>query len=220
MIKMNNKERLVIRYYKECFENREFDEQTISSFLIYVRSLFETDDKLAFPDIYEICDSVAHRVRDRGKAKNSMYNAIMNDYKTKRHSKEICGYNGINQDKWKQQWLLLGELLGITISAETLLEIALCIISMLQFSTISVELKGVDGEITSIESIFVIIQGKDFLSLCTVDNKEMKTFITYYSIAGIRFVKEYSNALITDAIIAKRIDGRLRIVNEYGEFLV
>ena len=130
------------------------------------------------------------------------------------------GYNGINQDKWKQQWLLLGELLGITISAETLLEIALCIISMLQFSTISVELKGVDGEITSIESIFVIIQGKDFLSLCTVDNKEMKTFITYYSIAGIRFVKEYSNALITDAIIAKRIDGRLRIVNEYGEFLV
>ena len=91
---------------------------------------------------------------------------------------------------------------------------------MLQFSTISVELKGVDGEITSIESIFVIIQGKDFLSLCTVDNKEMKTFITYYSIAGIRFVKEYSNALITDAIIAKRIDGRLRIVNEYGEFLV
>ena len=59
-------------------------------------------------------------------------NAIDNKYLCKANSKEIEGYNGIDEDEWKNQWYNLGSQFQITINDDIIKEITLCIYSLAQ----------------------------------------------------------------------------------------
>ncbi len=68
---------------------------------------------------------------------------IINIY-VKLNSKEIEGYNGIDEDEWKNQWYNLGSQFQITINDDIIKEITLCIYSLAQkqFMMIKNHIKG------------------------------------------------------------------------------
>ena len=101
---MDLKAKFMLKNYKELIENRAFDEFDILGFLIFIRSFIYKNSKYKL--IEEFADLVAHRERNQGIAMKCIANAIDNKYLCKANSKEIEGYNGIDEDEWKNQCIV------------------------------------------------------------------------------------------------------------------
>ena len=214
---INKKEQLVLSVYREKIENNLFDEQDISSLLIYIRSLLDAADREKLCNISDLCDYVAHRDRDEGRAKDGILAAIMNDYRTKGKSNKIAGYQGIMPDKWRKEWNYLGALLNMNISDATLKEISICVISMLQ-SAVFYEDKHPDANSRPMAKM-EILQGDDFIDICSTEGFSNSKYIVYFKVNKLCFHKKY-NILVDDAVYAKRENGQLRLINEQGEYII
>ena len=99
---LNQKERYIVKLYKEKFENNTFDEFDVCFFVMFLRSHI---DKNKFPYIFDWGDSIAHRERDKGKAYSSLKNVQDNKYETKHNSNKLSGYDGIEEKPWKKESL-------------------------------------------------------------------------------------------------------------------
>lgn len=77
MILKTQKEKLILNHYRQILERRTFDEFDLIGFFIFIRSFI---DKGRYPNIFEICDTIAHRDRNKGKANVSIKRIIQNKY--------------------------------------------------------------------------------------------------------------------------------------------
>lgn len=211
----NQKEKLVFNMFKELIEKDAFDEIDISSFLIYIRSLFDKTDKSTYWNLYDICDFVAHRKRDNGKTKDGIVRAIDNGYQTSNSSKRIIGYEGIQYEKWKCEWENLGKELDIDFSEITIKNISICILSMLQ-DTVFYRNKDDQTQI----AVFKILQGKNCLSLCSNEGTPNSPYVVYFKVENVSFQRRYPTCEINDPLFAKRINGELHLINEINEMIV
>lgn len=197
---MDKKAKQILKHYKSVIENRLFNEYDFLGFLIFIRSYIQ---KRKCPGIYELCDLVAHRNRDRGIVMDCIEKAIANNYETLPNSKAIRGYQGIEKEQWESEWKRIGIMFQINISAQTTLEIMLCLFSLLQ-NTEYFSNSG-SGKI-------VLVQGKEgVLSLATTEGKSDSFYVCFSKYGPYSFCYEYPAGIITDIVETKRIQNELQL---------
>lgn len=202
---LNQKERYIVKLYKEKFENNTFDEFDVCFFVMFLRSHI---DKNKFPYIFDWGDSIAHRERNKGKAYSSLKNVQDNKYETKHNSNKLSGYDGIEEKPWKKEWSELGKDLDINFSPKTIDELLLCYISSLQFS----QLKNL-GEMK------IVLTKKD-LGLATVSNLEDKRYSFFAVLKNIKPKIDIITPVTINAVTAIRKDNELQLIDEKGNILL
>ena len=212
----NTKELFTLKMFKEIIENDSFDEIDIISFLIFLRSLFEKRDKNDFWHVYDICDFVAHRERDKGKTKDGIVAAINNGYRTKKASKQVDYYPGIESSNWKREWDLLGSTLDIRITDEARKDLSICVLSMLQDAAIFDVKDGCRQQV----AVMRIMQDENMLSLCSTELTPDSPWVNYFQIGGLHFKKKYESGLVDDPVFAKRIGYCLHLITNSGELII
>ena len=204
MIPFDKKEENYISVYREKFEKRDFDEIDIGFFAIFIRSHIEPCEKGQYSYIWDLCNFIAHRSREKGDTFDSISNARKNYYATKKGSKEIQGYNGAKPEKWEAQWRKLGAELDINFSKEAIRDITICVMSLYQFSCYY---NSEDAFSATME----LMQGANELSLCTVANEPHAPYVVYMKADDLTFEKTYSSLIIEDAVFAVRESGNIRL---------
>lgn len=113
--------------------NREFDEDDIYEFYIFIRNYLKCS-KTKYKWIQEWGNLIAHREREQGTVLENMKNAISNNYAVIEGTNQIKGYNGMEEGELEREFsdLFKGE--GYTLSAQALKEIKLCTFSIVNFS--------------------------------------------------------------------------------------
>lgn len=202
---LNQKERYIVKLYKEKFENNTFDEFDVCFFVMFLRSHI---DKNKFSYIFDWGDSIAHRERDKGKAYSSLKNVLENNYKTKHNSNKLRGYDGIEEKTWKKQWSELGKDFDINFSKKTIDELLLCYISSLQFS----QLKNL-GEMK------IVLTKKD-LGLATVSELKNGQYSFFAVLKNVKPKIEINPPVIINAVTAIRKDNELQLIDEKGNILL
>ena len=197
----DRKECFMLKVYCNRISTHSFDETDVVAFLILIRE--HLDDKYKY--IKDIADLVAHRQRDKGLTSAAISGAIANNYATKTKSNAVRGYHGIEPDKWKKEWEELSVECGFTIDQQSLLEISLCVMSLLQFS-IHADKEGHKA------TVFLFQSDDGQLSACTLEVGKTQPYITYFVWNGLNFIKRYSAGIIDDPVIVVR--------NEYGEAIL
>ena len=148
-------------------------------------------DKNEFPYICDFGDSIAHRERDRGKAFDSIKNSKDNEYKTQHDSKKLIGYDGIDNELWKREWMKLGQKLSIRYSDIAINELLLCYISSMQFS-----------QFENLGEMRIVISEKD-ISLATA--------------AKTPSSPPKTSRLVENAVFTIRKNNELQLIDESGE---
>lgn len=131
------KEELLLRNFKELFEEEIFDENDIIAFYIFVRRHINQGND--FPYIKEMGDTIAHRKRNKGYVKDAMRAAIENRYQPEHGSTAVKGYHGMCYDRWKEEWNALGHRLNIHFSETAIRDIMICTFSILHFSRYDID---------------------------------------------------------------------------------
>lgn len=117
-----------MEYYMEKFEKQLFDFSTVKSFLIYVREYIkDNNNQLAL----EIADTVAHGDRDNGLVFKNLKTSIDNNYQLNKFGK-VDRYHGIQEKEWYNYWSKFFKQFNITLNKDSLYEVSLCLVSILQ----------------------------------------------------------------------------------------
>ena len=220
MVPFDTKERFLLEIFKSKFQSRSFEEIDVNSFLIFLRSHFEKNEKSLFSYYHDCGNLVAHRKRSAGIALQSIQSAIDNHYSIKSNSTEIQGYNGIDTMQWNEQWLNLGKAINISFTNEIIREITLCVLSILQFSQYSFPKSSKNISSSAPIGVMYLIQGKDQLVICSHENKPTSPYVTYCKLDKVSFIKRYDNFVVKDATYAKREAGVLRLINDKGNYII
>ena len=128
----DKKEEFLIKQYCKRFINRTFNEEDVFSFFILIRDHLDTSKFHYLPDFANL---IAHRHRSKGLASNAIIGAINNEYKITPKTNKVIGYKGLLYSTWSNEWETLGNELGIKLNKESIFEITLCALSILQFTT-------------------------------------------------------------------------------------
>ena len=198
----NTKEKYIIRNFREKFEKRAFDEIDVCFFVILLRSHL---DKNEFPYICDFGDSIAHRERDRGKAFDSIKNSKDNEYKTQHDSKKLIGYDGIDNELWKREWMKLGQKLSIHYSDIAINELLLCYISSMQFS-----------QFENLGEMRIVISEKD-ISLATAAKTPSSPYASFAVLKNVDFKTPKTSRLVENAVFTIRKNNELQLIDESGE---
>ena len=198
-------EQKILEHYKTLLENSLFDEYDILAFLIFLRRHL---DKNRYPYLHDFADLIAHRGRDRGIAMDAIRGAIQNGYTLVQGQKKIEGYHGIDQKKWKQEWIGLASKFGFTINEKIIAEATMCIFSLAQFTTYS------DGQYQANMELF---QSNDHcLLLTTTEGNLSSVYVCFAKYGPFQFTKEYPGRHITDPVEAVREGSVLRLKDKTG----
>ncbi len=209
---MDLKAKFMLKNYKELIENRAFDEFDILGFLIFIRSFIYKNSKYKL--IEEFADLVAHRERNQGMAMKCIANAIDNKYLCKANSKEIEGYNGIDEDEWKNQWYNLGSQFQITINDDIIKEITLCIYSLAQ-KTVYDDKKRHNGTIE-----FGADSRTGEIALLTTEGRKDSLYICFAKYGGYNVDFKYEVLPIKMIIHTDRSSGKLELRDDYNNLIV
>lgn len=200
---MDLKANLILEHYKQLIENREFDEFDILGFLIFIRNFIKSSKNFVL--IKEFADLVAHRERDRGKVMTCISNAIDNNYTYDVNKRKIEGYNGINEENWKKEWIDLGIEYTINMNDDIIKEITLCIFSLAQ-KTIYNDSNGHSGTIE-----FDAISKTGKIALFTTEGKKDSLFICFSTYDGYIIDSKYDGKPIDEVVYTYRDNGRLKL---------
>jgi len=209
---MNLKAKFILKHYKELLENRKFTEFDILGFLIFIRSFIHKNPKYRL--IEEFADLVAHRERDQGIAMECIANAIDNKYLCKANSKEIEGYNGIDEDEWKNQWYNLGSQFQITINDDIIKEITLCIYSLAQ-KTVYDDKKSHKGTIE-----FGANSKTGEIALLTTEGRRDSLFVCFAKYDGYKVDSKYNGIPIKTIIHTVRESSKLKLIDDSNNFIL
>ena len=191
----DKKEQFLIELYGKKITRRTFDEGDIISFLILIRSHLD----VRYHYIHDVAHLVAHRHRKQGMATKAISGAIKNQYETESGSKYVKGYQGMKTDEWKKEWYSLGKEYGFEVTNQTIVEITLCVMSILQFTTYDDE----DGH----KGTIYLLQSDDGqLSACTLEDGLTQPYVTYFVLDSVEFRKLYSSRQIDDPVLVVRND--------------
>lgn len=195
----DKKEQFLIESYGKRITSRTFDEGDIITFLIIIRNHLDA----RYPYIHDVAHLIAHRHRKQGMATKAISGAIMNHYETE-SGKHVKGYQGMETDKWKKEWLSLSKEYGFMVNDQTIAEITICVMSILQFTTYG------DEEHKGTMYLFQSDDGQ--LSACTLEDGITQPYITYFVLNNVEFKKRYPSSLIDDPVLVVR--------NEAGEVVL
>ena len=135
----DKKEKQLLDYYYNSFITNTFDEKDVHSFFILSRD-YAKDDRFVCSYgkdnwIIEICDFIAHRERDRGLVYETM-EAVKNVDPLNQHGK-IAGSKGIESCEFVKMFNSFVEIIGYNpLTTKTVLDIFLCVYSIMQFIVI------------------------------------------------------------------------------------
>ena len=197
---MDKKAEAILSHYKRVIECNEFDEYIILGFMIFIRSYIHRED---YPGIYEFCDLVAHRNRNRGTVMTCIAQAIENHYETIPDSKKLKGYQGITKEEWDKEWIKLGEEYHIRITEKTVSELMICVFSLAQYAQYSA------GEKTG--EIVVFKNPNGVLSLDTTESKPHSCYVCFSQYYPYDMNCDYRDGLITEVLETKRIAQELQL---------
>ena len=142
---------------------------------------------------------------------SARYTAIQHQYETEEGSNKVKGYNGMEPDQWKSEWISLGREYSLNIKEETVAEISLCVMSILQFSTY-------DDELGHKGTIYLLQSDDRQLRACTLEDGLSQPYVTFFVLDNVDFKKMYSSRLIDDPVLVVRNEsGEAVLQNEAGE---
>lgn len=202
---MDLKAMFILKHYRELLENRKFTEFDILGFLIFIRSFIDKNPKYRL--IEEFADLVAHRERERGIAMDCIAIAIDNKYRCKDNSKEIQGYDGIDENYWKKEWNNLGSEFRITINDGIIKEITLCIYSLAQ-KTIYADKKEHKGTIE-----FGADSRTGEIALLTTEGRNDSLFVCFAKYNGYKVDSRYEGIPIKKIIHTDRNSNELKLLD-------
>ncbi len=205
MVKMDIKEKIMLRHYEELFDKFLFDEYDILGFLMLIRRFVR--DK--YNSIVEFADLIAHRKRDRGKVMESISAAIENNYETY-NGKKIKGYNGIDERQWAAEWEGLFNDLELKMNSRLLKEITICIFSLAQGS----EYEDKAGKH---HGYLMLAKGRNnTLGLCTSEGKGDSLYICFSLLNNIEYNEKRTDFIYKNPVETVRIEGKLRLKDGMG----
>lgn len=208
MILLSNKEKLILEHYKQSLENQHFDEFDLIGFFIFIRSFI---DKGTYPNIFEICDTIAHRERDKGRANTGIKNIIRNQYRTKNGSKKLEGAKGITERAWQNEWVRFGKDYSIEVNKSIIQDISLCVVSLLQ----DVQMQDDQHNIIAFTKI---VKAQDALSVAITEGNGDSPFVIFF-VARVA-TEAISDGIIDDAVLTIRENGKLRLMTDKNIFIV
>lgn len=197
---MDDKAFRIFNHYKYLIEKNSFDEYDIWGFLILIRNYI---DKIQYRGIFEFCNLIAHRNRDRGIVMECIEKAITNNYATLPDSKAVMGYQGIAKERWEKEWSLFATQYDVSISKQAMADLMLCMFSLAQ-----------DTEYSSLQGAgkIVVFQGKNgVLSLVTTEGLLDSQYVCFSQFGPYKFLYEYSAGKITDVVETKRVGTELQL---------
>lgn len=202
---MDTKGQKMLCHYKKMLEEKAFDEYDILGFLIFIRTYLQNDTYY----IREFTDLIAHRERNRGIIFECIEGCIKNNYQTEENNKTVVGYHGLDYDEWEKQWLQLGEQFHITIDADMIKEITICIFSLAQHTRYHNH-GAIFGKVD-------LCQGKDrVFALMTSSGTPDSPYVCFAKLENVNFVRSLSAGYIEKAVETVREDGILRLKDEDG----
>ena len=112
--KVDKKAEFLIKKYCEEIYNHKFDEMDLLLFLILIRQHISSKDEKYIRDFGDV---VAHRMRNVGIAMKAISNAKANGYKRieKNGQFVVKGYEGVEDDEWKKEWIRIGKRYGYSL---------------------------------------------------------------------------------------------------------
>lgn len=194
---MDEKAKVMLAYYRELIETEKFDEYSIYGFLIFIRSYIQ---KAEYPALYEFCDMIAHRERDRGRAYDSIVNAKKNHYVSDMKTKHVLGYNGIFYNEWVDDLEKVGREFNIQMTETAMRDIVLCILVMAQYCKFRNEARF---------ELFQFLDGS--IGLTTTEGQSDSYFVLFCKVGPFQFLYQYAAGHINEPIEALRIDGKIRL---------
>lgn len=204
----SKKEKLILSHYKQSLENQLFDEFDLLGFFIFIRSFI---NKGTFPNIYEICDTVAHRKRNQGKAYTGIKNIIKNQYHIIGRGKKLQGANGITEKSWKHEWIRFGNDYSIKINDSIIQDISLCVVSLLQDVQIQ------DDQKKTFAYLKIFKFQNTLSTIITEGNDDSPSVIFFIPRTTTEVI---CDGIIDDAVYTVRENEKLRLLTEEGMFLV
>ena len=201
---MDQKAEAILTHYRNIISRNAFDEYDILGFLIFIRSYIDKD---TYPSIYEICNLVAHRNRDRGTVMSCIKAAYDNEYKTSLGSNVVIGYQGIPKSTWIDEWGGIGSAFQINMTSQTIAELMLCLFSLVQDTEYSYQ-----NAMTKIVGKIEVFQGQDgVLALATTELSGKSPYVCFSKFGPYEFLYKYSGGRIRDVIDTKRIGTELQL---------
>ena len=204
---LSKKEQVILNHYKQLIEGQMFDEFDLIGFFIFIRSIIQ---KSNYPNIFDFCDTIAHRGRDRGKAANGIKAIIQNQYQTENNSKKLKGANGITEEAWSAEWNKFGQNYSFSINDSIIQDISLCVLSLLQ----GVQIEDNDNNIASL----VIVKGPNVLCAATTEGKPDSLPVVFFKVCVA--TEAIPDDFINDAIYTIRENGKLRLLTENHTYIV
>ncbi len=196
----DKKEKVIFSHFKDMLEYAQFDEYDIIGFLILIRRHLKKD---SYPILHDFCDLIAHRQRNQGLILRAIGIAIENKYTTLLNIKTIKDYKGININDLHNEWIKLGENFDINIGNKILLDLDLCLFSLVQFTTY--KYKDYLGRIE-------LFQSKDnYLALCTTDGSNNSPLVCFAKCGPFVFSNKFAGGWITNPVETIRENDRLRL---------
>ncbi len=219
---MDLKEKYLLKCYKEKIENNNFTEIDIYGFLILMRNyIYETN--LLY--IKEFADLIAHRQRNQGLIKESIKNAIDNEYEMIINNGKdiIMGYNGIINTEWDSEWKKLAKDNHMKISNKTLKEITLCIYSLAQKTKYYEEDKKKKNKLGKQLGKVVLIADEinDAICLATTENNRHSLYICFAVYEGYKISKSYNINDISSKSVSYTVrkNGVLKLITNKKEIV-
>ena len=210
---MDLKAESIMNYYRQLIQNQEFDEYDILGFLIFIRNSIKSNGK--YPFIVEFTDLIAHRERERGIIMNCIRKAIYNKYRYYKKSRKICGYRGIQEKDWRNEWISFGEKFGININEDIIREITLCIYSLAQ----KTQYNDKNLYVGRIE--FYIEKSTGTITLLTTEGNKDSLYICFSKYKGYEITECYEPHIPNKEILYtnRNNNGRLELRNNNGVVL-
>lgn len=213
---LSKKEQVILDHYKLLIESQSFDEFNLIGFFIFIRSIIKKGD---YANIYDFCDTVAHRGRNQGKANIGIKKIIQNQYQTIGHdqirpmgkSQRLQGANGITEDTWKKEWVKFGKAYSIRINDSIIQDISLCVLSLLQDVQI-------EDDQNNIIASLKIVKGQNELSAAITEGHPNSPFVVFFRVSCT--TEAIPAGPISDAIYTIRENGKLRLLTQNHTFIV
>lgn len=180
---MDKKAEAMLLHYKELIDNNLFDEYDLLGFLILIRPYL----KAKYKYIKDVADLIAHRERDRGLVIYAIKGGKKNNYSIKKKSGEVTGYHGIKDNsKWEKEWCSLFSEYHISYTKQTLLDVTLCICSLIQETKYitkdkkNKKCKNGKKDTVKVDGIITLLIERDgFINIATTDTLIKSPTITF-----------------------------------------
>ena len=188
----------MIRHYVGLFNNQTFDEYDVNGFLILIRN-----DRLKQnqPHIYDFANIVAHRIRSEGVAFRAM-NAAKNNNFEKNSTGSVKGFCGVSYGVLVKEIKSLSKRYNFMAEKQFCRDFILCLMSIAQ------DVICKKDEESQIICELKLVQGKDGVLALGAMGKDTSICYLLYT-PKFNFENDYPAGLITDAVEAIRVDGKL-----------